>query len=383
MSRIHRERTLELQGRMEDEAVDIFVSDDPDSVFCFAGFCGYVGMELARPTIVVIPRSGEPTLITPAIEAEMARATTWIHDIREWTDGVDGEWMKHLAGLLQGRSASTVMTELLKSSAKTVEILRSANGPKLMDGSALISGLRMVKTPEEIAIMRQAGKVAVAMVEAGRSAIADGVPEYEVALAAIVAGTRKSAEFLSANGQDQFFSPTIYNLQVLQSGLHTAMVHRRSSVKQIRSGDPVYMCFCGIANFKQFKLGFDREFFLGRVTDEQARAYETAARAQEAALATIRPGVLAEDVHAAAEEVYRSAGFGFCYRTGRGVGYSFLEEPQLKRGDKTALKAGMTFAVDGGVTVPEKFGARLGDSIVVTETGYEYLTVYPRDLAVL
>jgi Xaa-Pro dipeptidase len=331
----------------------------------------------------VIPKVGEPTLITPAMEAEMARAMTWIRDIREWTDGVDGEWTKHLSNVLDGARAVTVMTEPLKSYPKLLEVAKSTKNAKFFDGTAIISSLRKIKTTDELAIMRQAGKVAVAMVEAGRAAITEGVPEYEVALAIITAGTRKSAQFLSANGQDQYFSPTIYNLQVLQSGLHTSMVHRRSTVKQIKKGDPVYFCFCGIANFKQFKLGFDREFFVGTVTDEQARTYETAVRAQQSALAAIRPGVLAEDVHAAAEDVYRSAGFRFSYRSGRGIGYSFLEQPQLKRGDKTVLKAGMTFAIDGGITVPGKFGARLGDSIVVTQTGYEYLTNYPRELAVV
>ena len=148
-------------------------------------------------------------------------------------------------------------------------------------------------------------------------------------------------------------------------------------------GDPVYLCFCGIANFKQFKLGFDREFFVGAVTDEQARVYETAVAAQQAALAVLRPGVAAEEVHLAAEEVYRSAGFGQAYRTGRAIGYSFLEEPQLKQGDKTTIEPGMTFAVDGGITLPGAFGARVGDSVVVTESGFEYLTDFPRELTVL
>jgi Xaa-Pro aminopeptidase len=143
------------------------------------------------------------------------------------------------------------------------------------------------------------------------------------------------------------------------------------------------MCFCGIANFKQFKLGFDRQFFVGTVSDEHARIYDVALQAQIAALDTIRPGVPAEEAHAAAEEVYRKSGFGIAYRTGRGIGYSFLEEPELKSGDKTTLREGMTLAVDGGITIPGEFGARVGDSIVVTETGYEYLTPYPKDLRVL
>jgi len=143
------------------------------------------------------------------------------------------------------------------------------------------------------------------------------------------------------------------------------------------------MCFCPFTLFKQIKLGFDREFFVGRVSDEHAKIYDIALKAQAAALAMIHPGVPAEDVHFASLEVYQSAGFGICYRTGRGVGYSFLEKPEFKDGDKTPLQAGMTFAVDGGITIPGKFGARVGDSIVVTEEGFEYLTPYPKDLRIL
>jgi Xaa-Pro dipeptidase len=114
-----------------------------------------------------------------------------------------------------------------------------------------------------------------------------------------------------------------------------------------------------------------------------ARAQETAVRAQKAAVDMVRPGAVAEDVHFAAEEVYRSAGYGLAYRTGRGIGYSFLEEPQLKRGNKAKLQTGMTIVVDGGVTIPGRGGGRVGDSLVVTETGFEFLTPYPRELAVL
>jgi Xaa-Pro aminopeptidase len=243
--------------------------------------------------------------------------------------------------------------------------------------------MRMVKSPAEIDVMRQAGQVAVAMCEAAVHTIAESVPEYEVSLAAITAGTRKAAEFIGDENSDRLLSPMIHNLQVFQSGPDLSMVHRRPTLRRIKKGDPIYMCFCPFTLFNQIKLGFDREYFVGRVSDEHAKIYQIALEAQAAALAMIRPGVLAEDVHFASLAVYQSAGFGICYRTGRGVGYSFLEQPEFKDGDKTPLQAGMTFAVDGGITIPGKFGARVGDSIVVTEDGFEYLTPYPKDLRIL
>jgi len=188
--------------------------------------------------------------------------------------------------------------------------------------------------------MRQAGQVAVAMVEAGRKTIRKGVPEYEVSLAAVSAGTRKAAELLAGTANREFDSPMIHNLQIMQSGSHTCMVHRRPTVRPIEDGDPVYLCFCGITVFRGYWLGFDREFFVGSVTDEQARLYEVTINAQMAALNAIRPGVVAEDVHTGANEVYRQAGFPPTYRTGRGTGASILEMPELKAGDKRCSSPG-------------------------------------------
>ena len=161
------------------------------------------------------------------------------------------------------------------------------------------------------------------------------------------------------------------------------MVHRRASVKILEKGDPVYFCFCNMAEFKQYKLGFDRMFFIKEVSDEARRVQEAAVEAQQAAIAAIRPGVTAESIAAAANEIYKARGYSTGYRTGRSIGMSYLEAPELKEGDKTILKAGMTFAVDGGISLDDKLGGRIGDSIVVTETGCEYLTEYPRGILVV
>jgi Xaa-Pro aminopeptidase len=208
------------------------------------------------------------------------------------------------------------------------------------------------------------------------------VPEYEVTLASIDAGTKKAAELIEP-GASEFDSPMIYNLQILQSGRDTCMVHRRPTVRRLREGDPIYLCYCELARFRGYSLGFDREYFVRSATDEQTRLYELTLKAQGAALATMKPGAIAEDVHRAADAVYQDAGFSPTYRTGRGVGCSIIERPELKIGDRTPLQPGMTFAVDGGLTVPGSFGARVGDSVVVTETGFECLTPYPKQLRLL
>jgi len=384
MQNLQKKRVAEFQTRISDENIDLAIIDDPDNLYFLSGFWGYLGMDFGRPTILVIPATGAPTLITPCLEAEMAAKMTWIEDIREWTDGSGGEWRALLDNLIDGSTSIRAGAEPLRTHPLLFSYIRHKfSGTTITDISKILSEMRMIKSPEEIDIMRQAGQVAVAMCKGAQQTIAEGVPEYEISLAAIAAGTRKAAEFIGDENSDRLLSPMIHNLQIFQSGPHLSMVHRRPTLRRIKKGDPVYMCFCPFTLFKQIKLGFDREYFVGGISDEHARIYEIALNAQAAALEMIRPGIPAEEVHFAALDVYQTAGFGICYRTGRGVGYSYLECPEFKDGDKTVLQVGMTFAVDGGITIEGEFGARVGDSIVVTDDGFEYLTPYPKQLQIL
>lgn len=378
-------RTEELQRRMADEGIDLVLLTNADSVYYYTAYWGDLGLEFGRPTIVAVSAGGDVRLITAESESLMARAMTWVEDLDTYSDGVGNEWRDPLARVLGSRSGgSTLAVERGDIPAVVSEHLRSGHGiADALDATPVIARMRMIKNAQELDMIRQAGQVAVAMGEGGRAVIAEGVPEYEVSLACIAAGTRKAAEIIGGEDARSLMSPMIHNLQVLQSGHFTSYTHLHPTVRRIRRGDPVYMCFCPIAHFKQFKLGYDREYFVGEVKDEIARIYETAIAAQAAAIGAMRPGAIAEEVHGAAVEVYRAAGFSPSYRTGRAIGYSSLESPELKFGDRTRLEPGMVFAVDGGVTVPDVFGARVGDTVIVTETGTEVATESPKGLTIL
>ncbi|MDH3412968.1 MAG: Xaa-Pro peptidase family protein [Gammaproteobacteria bacterium] len=383
MSDLFRQRTARLQQRLMDEDVDIALLAYPDSVYYFTAHWGDLGVEFGRPTVAAVTISGDVTLITAEMETEMARALTWVDDVRGYADGIGGEWRDPLLDILN-RTRGKIGFERYHCPPMVTEFLRQQlDARRLIDTGSMLSSLRMIKSAEEIRQVRQAGQVAVAMGHAGKEAIAEGVPEYEICIACMNAGTRKAAEIIGGEDPGSFMTPVIHNLQVLNSAHFTSMTHRHPTVRKLERGDPVYMCFCCIAHFKQLKLGYDREYFLASVTDEQGRVYEAAIEAQRAAVSAIRPGVTAEAVHFEALEVYQKHGFGNAYRTGRAIGYSSLEKPELKAGDKTVLAPGMVFAVDGGITVPGKFGARVGDTIIVTERGSECATEYPRDLTVL
>ncbi len=378
-----KNRLQELQGHLQDAKVDVALLTDESTIAYYAGFWGYLSVEFGRPTFLIVPADGDPVVVTPLMESEMVSAMTWISDVRTWEDAGSNHWDNVLSQIFKVFPRrfgveKTVLPGLVLSWLES-----TSDKAQLSDVSPLIAKMRTVKSPFEIGIMKQAGLVAGAMMGAAQEALAEGVPEYEAALAVINAGTRAAADFLTDKGWEQFVSPMIHNLQIMQSGMDTSMVHRRASVKRLQAGDPVYFCFCNMAQFKQYKLGFDRMFNITHVSDQAADVQQAAIDAQQAALGVLRPGIRAEAVAAAANEVYRDRGYASSYRTGRSIGMAYLETPELKSGDTTELKAGMTFAVDGGISINGHYGGRIGDSVVVTSDGFEYLTEYPREVVVI
>ena len=365
--------------RLSEKNVDVAVVTDEDNIYYLTGYYDYLYMEFGRPTILVISQDGKSLLITPTIDLNMAKVSAKVDQIAAWNDGMGQEWRAELPKAVHGAACVGIEPDHMPPIVRRyMDDLLGAE--TISSVSSILADMRMIKSAQELQLARDAGQVANAMMAAGRAAIKEGVPEYEVAIATSQAGTRKAAELLSANYEDTDMSPNTHFLQIMASGNEITKTHHRATTRIMKTGEPVFLCFCGMTNFHRFKLGFDRTFWIGEIADKsQAAVYDVAIESQKAALAVLRPGITAEAVHAAYAKVIQDAGYDYPFRCGRATGFSFLEKPQLVTGDKTRIEPGMVFAVDGSVTV-DSFRAQVGDSVIITEDGYELLTNHPKSL---
>ena len=365
--------------RLSEKNVDVALVTDEDNIYYLTGYYDYLYMEFGRPTILVISQDGQSLLITPTIDLNMAKVSAKVDQIAAWNDGMGQEWRAELPKAVHGAACVGIEPDHMPPIVRRyMDDLLGAE--TISSVSSILADMRMIKSAQELQLARDAGQVANAMMAAGRAAIKDGVPEYEVAIATSQAGTRTAAELLSANYEDTDMSPNTHFLQIMASGKEITKTHHRATTRIMKTGEPVFLCFCGMTNFHRFKLGFDRTFWIGEIADKsQAAVYDVAIESQKAALAVLRPGITAEAVHAAYAKVIQDAGYDYPFRCGRATGFSFLEKPQLVTGDKTRLESGMVFAVDGSVTV-DNFRAQVGDSVIITKDGYEPLTNHPKSL---
>jgi Xaa-Pro aminopeptidase len=276
-------------------------------------------------------------------------------------------------------TARTIGVDFDGTWAHNLELAKETVGAeRIKDVSAVLREVRRLKDAATIDVVRRCADIVTQQFKASREVIAPGVSDWEVALASRSTAMRRAAEWW--NG-DEEHAPLVQGFHVMASGERSSRAHPSAGGRRMRDGDIMQLCYCGRPFFGH-GICFDRPVLVGptALPAEVRKIVDVARAAQEAALEKVRPGVKAGEVHAAAVEVIQRGGWDnpFRHRTGRGVGLSDPEWPELKANDPTVLEPGMLLGVEPGVYIAGVGGARFGDTILVTETGYEPLT--PLDL---
>jgi len=231
--------------------------------------------------------------------------------------------------------------------------------------SSLLAPLRMRKDPDEVEALRRSAAAADAGVLAAIRACRPGVSEREVAEAAGEAMRRAGAE------------EVLFTL--VASGPNSAFPHHRSSDRALQPGELVLLDLGG--RMGGYCSDITRMAFLGPPPENCREVQRIVEEAVQAALETIRPGVPAAEVDRAARRVITEVGYGdrFVHRTGHGLGLSPHEPPSVTEANPIPLEEGMVFTVEPGIYLPDAFGVRLEEAVVVRPHGPEILSRLPRE----
>jgi len=276
-------------------------------------------------------------------------------------------WTQHLAAKLGGRSLAFEADGVTYA---LFEELEEKLGAAPHPTRGLVADLRLVKTPAEVDLLRQAARVTdeafahiLGFLRAGRT-------EVEVAL--------ELGRFMRAAGTEGAGFEII-----VASGVRSAMPHGTASSKAIEPGELVTLDFG--AKVEGYHADMTRTVAVGALSDAHARLYAAVLRAQEAALVALAPGKTGREVDAAARESLTEAGLGerFSHSLGHGVGLEIHEGPRLSRVSEQVLEPGMSVTIEPGAYIPGDAGVRIEDLAVMTEGSFERLSKSPKDLITL
>jgi Xaa-Pro aminopeptidase len=333
---------------------------------------GYAAMPLERLTMLVISPGRDPFIVVPRLERGAAEAG--VHtavDIVTWdeTDDPYALAVRDLRARRVGVSDTMLAMHLLR--------LQAALGPavEFSLASTVLRDLRMIKDPDEIALLRLAAQAAdrvVGQIAAGRLI---GRTEADVA--------REVRDRLVAEGHDESL------FAIVGSGPNSASPHHEASERVIEAGEPIVLDIGGTLG--GYGSDITRTLWVtggdpAAGPDERFRhLFAVLQGAQEAATRAVRPGVACAAIDAAARAPIEAEGYGegFFHRTGHGIGLEGHEDPYLVVGNELPLRPGMAFSVEPGIYLPGEYGARIEDIAVCGDDGPIVLNEAPRALYVV
>ncbi len=229
---------------------------------------------------------------------------------------------------------------------------------------------KTVKTPEELLIIAKAEAIGDKTFEHLLDYIKVGMTELEIA-----DEVERTMRSLGAEGLS---FPTI-----AVSGVNSNQPHGEPSDRKIREGDFLTLDIGCV--YRGYCSDMTRTVAIGYATDEMKKIYDIVLKAQLAGLEMVKAGVKCFDVDKASRDVIEEAGYGefYIHGIGHGVGTEVHEPPTLNARSSEVLKENQAVTVEPGIYLPDKFGVRIEDLVIVTEFGYANLTHSPKKLIIL
>lgn len=365
MSEARAARMDRVRSRMTELGVDcLLLSLGADLPW----LTGYEAMPLERLTMLVVPADGAATLVVARLEAPRVEEDPRLFRIRPWDETQDPVAM--VAQLVSSRRQLAISD---RAWSKFVLALQEhIPDAKWRLASEVIGPLRAVKDAEEVAALAAASAAAdrvAAQLLAGQIPLV-GRTEREV--------SNDIGRRLVDEGHQRV------NFAIVGSGPNSASPHHDAGPRVIRANEPVVCDFGGTLD--HYCSDITRTVWTGDFPPREfTDLYAVLQQAQAAGVTSATVGRTCQAVDSAARDVIARGGYAdaFIHRTGHGIGLEEHEDPYIVSGNSLPLEVGHAFSVEPGIYLEGRFGARIEDIVVATQSGPLALNAITHDLALV
>ncbi|MBI4280313.1 MAG: aminopeptidase P family protein, partial [Armatimonadetes bacterium] len=330
-----------------------------------------------RPFTAVIPRESDPVLLLPNLELGLGRDTCWFADIRIW-GGAKADYKDPLEAakaVIDEKKLRRVGVEMSRGQRIGMTLEQWGQVQRLLpnvqwgDSADVLWRLRMVKSPTEVAYMREACRQTDAGIAAAVAVAREGASEMEMSVAM---GTTMMKE-----GAD-----TVRSLSIASGPKRYDQLNAPAVDRKLRRGEMVNMD-CGCL-YRGYHGDLTRGFFVGEASQRQRDFYNASLEIFYEAAQAVRPGITCEELDRVAEQAIVKRGYReyMLHRTGHSLGLEVHEDPSIGPGYTQVLEPGMVLAIEPGIYDFSIGAFRIEDNVVVTEKGFDYLSHAPRDLII-
>lgn len=366
-------RIRQFQAKLKAEGLNGFAML-PGPLLAYLSGAHFHLME--RAILVWIPSNeSQPLLLlAPGFEIAMLEPGDLSWETFEWNDTEGpGEAFKKLAAAICNQCGGNRIhagVDPLNLRFQEWNLLSQALAPssiEWVDSSSWLAGIRAVKDEVELEHLRKAASMVT-------DALKETLPQIRVGMSEKAIANLLKIELLKVGSEILPFEPLI------QSGPNSAVPHGAPGDRCLQEGDLLLMDFG--ARYQGYVSDITRTFHIGPASERAKEIHAAVQAANQKATQITRPGTTCGDIDAAARTVIEEAGFGqyFTHRTGHGMGLECHEPPFMVKAAVQPLVTGHVFTIEPGIYIPGFGGVRIEDDVVVTESGFEILTQFDRDL---
>ncbi|MDR7418997.1 MAG: Xaa-Pro peptidase family protein [Armatimonadota bacterium] len=360
---MHQDRLARIRAQMKAAHVDLLGLPPGDDLFYLLGYSPHAD---ERPCYLFLS-AADAVFLVPELNAGQARAHVDLPFLT-YTDAEGPADALRQARDRLGAAGRFCVGDTMRADFLLLLQERWSTSA-FVAGAHVMAPVRMIKTADEIALMRRSAATADVAVDAAFAACRPGVTEVAVARAVADAF---AAQHVTHTG-----------VAIVGGGPNSAYPHHASGTRPLQTGQPVLVDLGG--RLEGYASDITRMAYLGEPSARYREVHAAVERAVRAGIDAVKPGAPLAAVDRAARKVIDDAGYGkyFTHRTGHGIGITGHEPPSVTHTNEMPMEEGMVFSIEPGIYLEGEFGVRLEEIVVVTSRGGERLSALPREVRVL